>query len=93
MKRLQIAFFILLVVLVGGYLRPARTFATEPPVIVVGNDGAWQDLQAALDAAPEGAIVEVSGGTYTGPIEITKPLTLRGINRPVIDGLQWLFAG
>lgn len=88
MKRLRLAFSIILAVLAGGYLLPTHAFATEPPVIVVGQNGAWQDLQAALDVAPEGAIVEVAGGTYTGHIEITKPLTLRGINWPVIDGLN-----
>lgn len=44
------------------------------------------DLQAAIDAAANGDAIVVEGGTFTGPIEIAKPLTLIGIDGATIDG-------
>ena len=42
-------------------------------------------LQAIADAQP-GDTIEVTGGVYTGNLVIDKPLTLIGIDWPVIDG-------
>ena len=58
------------------------------------NDGAltvcatcqYTSIEEAIQAAPEGATIEVHGGNYAGPIAIDKPLTLIGIDNPVIDG-------
>lgn len=44
-------------------------------------------LQARLDAAPRGSTVVVDGGVHRGGIVIRGPLTVVGINAPVIDGL------
>jgi nitrous oxidase accessory protein len=44
------------------------------------------DLQAAVDAASSGDAIIVEGGTYGGPVEIDKPLTLIGIDGATIDG-------
>jgi nitrous oxidase accessory protein len=42
--------------------------------------------QAAVDAANPGDRIEVRGGTYPGGLEIDKPVTLVGVEGPVIDG-------
>jgi nitrous oxidase accessory protein len=46
---------------------------------------AAQPLQPWLDAALPGAVVRLLPGTYTGPAVITKPLTLEGNGKAVID--------
>lgn len=43
-------------------------------------------LQATIDAAATGSVVEVSPGTHQGPLTIDRPLTLRGVDWPLIDG-------
>lgn len=43
------------------------------------------DLQARIDAAAPGSVLEVPAGTYAGGIVIDKPLTLTGRGDPVID--------
>ncbi len=44
------------------------------------------DLAATLRDAEEGAVIQVPAGTYQGPFTIDKPLTLEGIDRPVLLG-------
>ncbi|MEZ4614012.1 MAG: hypothetical protein R2867_00660 [Caldilineaceae bacterium] len=39
-----------------------------------------------MATADAGATILVPPGTYTGPIEINKPVTLVGVDWPVIDG-------
>ena len=36
------------------------------------------DLQASIDAADEGAVIEIAPNEYHGPFVVRKPLTLRG---------------
>jgi nitrous oxidase accessory protein len=43
-------------------------------------------LQARLDAAPEGATVEVGPGTYVGDLAIERPVRLVGRGRPRLVG-------
>lgn len=64
----------------------AATTAGPGETMVVGANGDFTDLQEAIDAAPEGARVEVHGGTYIGPVEIDTPIALVGIDDPTIDG-------
>jgi len=45
-----------------------------------------QDLQAAIAAAAPGDIIEVQRGNYRVNLLIDKPLTLRGLNRPTLNG-------
>ena len=40
--------------------------------------GPGDDLQAAIDDAPNGTAVALDPGRYSGPIEIDRPITLRG---------------
>lgn len=44
------------------------------------------DLQASIDAASPGSIVEVAPGVHQGPIHIDKSLTLVGLDGAVIEG-------
>jgi nitrous oxidase accessory protein len=43
------------------------------------------DLQAALDNAEAGALIQVPPGVYRGNFVIDKPLTLEGIDWPILD--------
>lgn len=45
-----------------------------------------ESVQAAIDRAAPGDVVEIARGRYPGALTIAKPLTLRGLERPTIDG-------
>lgn len=45
-----------------------------------------ESVQAAIDAAAPGDTIEIARGRYPGHLLVAKPLTLRGIERPTIDG-------
>ena len=45
-----------------------------------------QSLQAWIDTALPGSILRLPPGTYRGPGVITKPLTLEGMGKVIIDG-------
>ncbi|HAQ06096.1 MAG TPA: nitrous oxide reductase family maturation protein NosD [Bacillus bacterium] len=47
---------------------------------------AADNLQAVIDSAKDGAIIELKGKTYTGNIVIDKPLKLSGKKGTVIEG-------
>ena len=57
-------------------VQPALSLAQEAPF----------DLQAAIDAAEPGAVIQVQPGAYHGNFIIEKPLTLEGIDWPILDG-------
>lgn len=44
-----------------------------------------QSIQTAINAASPGQIVEVQNGTYNERVNVTKPLTLKGLGEPTID--------
>ena len=67
------------------------------PMVGTSEDYEYQSIQAAIDAATEGDIIEVAAGTYEGKITINKSIVLLGDpgdpdtvgpgpNAPVIDG-------
>ena len=56
---------------------PVVTAAAPTPCISVGSS-CFPTVQAAINAAPAGAVVAVPGGTFPGGIVIAKSLTLRG---------------
>ena len=60
--------------------------ALQPVVAATVTVQAGQDLQTAITAAAPGDVVEVQRGHYRANLLINKPLTLRGIDRPTIDG-------
>jgi len=45
-----------------------------------------QDLAAAVKGASSGDVIEIARGHYRVNLLITKPLTLRGIDRPTLSG-------
>lgn len=47
-----------------------------------------QSLQAAIDTAHAGDVLEIERGTYAGNFVVSKPLTLRGQGRPTLSGEQ-----
>lgn len=67
---------------------------TIPPAnaktIDVATTGPYTSIQAAIDNASAGDVILVHGGTYVGPVIVTKPLTLTGLTgangSAVIDG-------
>jgi len=63
------------------FLAPAVAWGAEERRVEPGGD-----LRAVLAEAPAGAVVEVRGGVYPGPLVIERPVTLRGRGFPVIDG-------
>jgi nitrous oxidase accessory protein len=57
-----------------------------PHTLVVAPEGPYTTLDAAIAQATEGDTVAVHGGTYAGPVVVTKRLRLVGRDWPVIDG-------
>ena len=45
-----------------------------------------EQLRAALERVRPGEVIEVDGGRLTGPLVVSVPVVLRGINNPVLDG-------
>jgi len=77
MKRIN---FLLLFIL----LFPVLSVAQE---IHVSPDGDIRSIKSAVELAQPGDHILVEAGTYMeSEIEITKPLTLEGVDRPTIDG-------
>ena len=54
--------------------------------IQVSPDGPFKRLDTAIETANSGDTIEVHSGQYSGPLKITKELTLIGYDWPVIDG-------
>ena len=46
-----------------------------------------ESIQAAVDRAAPGDVIEIERARYEGHVLVDKPLTLRGIDRPTLDGL------
>jgi nitrous oxidase accessory protein len=63
----------------------AATLAS-PAAAAVWRVKAGESIQAAIDRAELGDTIEIERARYFGHLLVDKPLTLRGINRPTIDG-------
>lgn len=59
--------------LVPLYLRDKRIHGLQP-------------FQALVDAAPAGSVLRPKPGNYSGPVHLTKPLTIEGGGKVSIDG-------
>ena len=56
-------------------------------VLVVGPDGPYQSIPAALQAASPGDTIQVIGGRHAGNLVADKAVHLQGVYWPVLDGL------
>jgi len=54
--------------------------------LIVSPHGAYTTIEAALNAAQAGDVIEVHGGTYSAPLIVDKTVSLIGIEQPIIDG-------
>ncbi len=54
--------------------------------LIVGDEGRYATIESALQAARDGDVIEVRGGSYSAPLVIDKRVSLIGVNHPVIDG-------
>ncbi|MGE5414297.1 MAG: nitrous oxide reductase family maturation protein NosD [Syntrophomonadaceae bacterium] len=74
------------------FLSAAALGAQDMPATAAGNlegrpaPASLSPLQARVDAAPEGAVVEVGPGTYRGDLYLDRRITLVGRGRPVLVG-------
>ena len=59
---------------------------TTPATAAVWRVKAGESIQVAIDRAEPGDTIEIERARYFGHLLVDKPLTLRGINRPTIDG-------
>ena len=78
----------LLLLVAGGLAAPAEEMAPAAAGGVEGRPPAPEasPLQARVDAAAPGSVLEVGPGTYPGDLVIDKPLTLRGRGMPLLLG-------
>jgi nitrous oxidase accessory protein len=60
-------------------------FGAHAATLIVGNDAEFARIQDAVNAAKPGDSVEVSNSTYVENVHIEKPITLRGIAKPIVD--------
>lgn len=74
----------LLVLMMAGVMSPKTAAAQD---IRVSPGGEIRTLSGAVEMAQPGDHIVLEAGTYReSEIKIDKPLTIEGINRPVIDG-------
>ena len=74
------------VVLFGTLLMAAVGYGQDGITWIVGANGDYPTIQAALADASPGDTIEVHGGVYDAPLVIEKSVSLIGIDNPVIDG-------
>jgi Protein of unknown function (DUF1565) len=94
--RTAVALLSALAVLPGAVSASAAT-ATRPAaahlyVSPTGSDAGsctqvapCRTIQRAVQVAAAGDEIDVAAGSYTGQVTITKPLTIKGTNKPVLD--------
>jgi hypothetical protein len=63
-----------------GYFSTNASAAAEPAVLRVAADGSGDhtQIQEAIDAAPDGALVQIGEGVWREAVTIARPLTLEG---------------
>ena len=65
----------------------AASSASKPATLCVGKEpGCYSSLQPAVDAAGDGATIQVRAGTWAGGVTVTKSLTLTGAGNAVVSG-------
>lgn len=76
-KLRSIALLVVLIILITGL---------DAKIIPVGNGYKIKTINEAVDLAISGDTIDVSSGKYNENVIITKPIMLRGINFPSING-------
>ncbi len=62
-----------------GTLSAPLTLAAGPACVnTTGTGGCYKTIQGAINAASSGETINVAAGTYTGAVQVTKPLSLLG---------------
>lgn len=71
-----------------GWLWPMSVTAAQglAHVLVVSPQGPYTTLAEALAVARDGDVIEVHGGSYSGPLIVDRRVTLIGYDWPVVDG-------
>lgn len=72
-----------------GLVTVGLAAAAARPVATIEVPADHPTIQAAIDAAPPGALIRVGSGTFTGPLSIARPLSLVG----AADGTTVVTAG
>ncbi len=67
-------------------MSPTPVQADDHQRLIVSANGPFMTIEAALDAAEMGDVIEVHGGVYAAPLIIEKSVTLTGIGQPILDG-------
>lgn len=62
-------------------------FAAHAATFIVGSNVEFARIHDAVDAAKPGDSVEVTNGTYVENVTIEKPITLKGIGKPIVDAM------
>jgi hypothetical protein len=77
---MKIPQFLLLAFAISPFAAAPGVLAEDPVVISVNADGSgdYQTIQAAIDHAPDGAIVKIGEGIWKEAITVKRPLTLEG---------------
>jgi nitrous oxidase accessory protein len=73
MRKSTVAILAVIVVMLFGLAN--ATFSVKP----------GDSIQSAINAANPGQIIEVQNGTFYESVNVTKPLTLKGVGKPIID--------
>jgi nitrous oxidase accessory protein len=62
--------------------------SASPATLRVGRGKAFPTIGSAVKAAQGGDVVLVDSGIYKERVAITRPIVLRGVGKPIIDGQQ-----
>ena len=76
----------LIITLIAVQSTLAANAQTDGETLFVGAEGRYTTIESALQAAQNGDVIEVRGGTYGAPLLIDKSVLLIGIDHPLIDG-------
>lgn len=71
---------------VGAVLLALLPLSAPAKILTVGPAGQHPTLAPALAAAADGDVLEVAPGTYSGPLEITRRIAVRGRGVPHLVG-------
>ena len=80
MKTISIIFSVLILALLLGASTFARTLLVDDNGVEC-PEAKFRKIQAAVDRAAPGDVIQVCPGTYNEQVQIAKSLTLEGVER------------